>query len=316
MKFKLPQRNLARLGIAQEKREYDLPFHDDRANRFLLLLIGLMTYLALLSGSAGMVLSNMADRWTSGLSNKITIEVPTMDASGAKLTDAQQKDRLNSIEAILKGESDITNTIVQTPAEVGKLVEPWIGSGDMVLGQIPLPSLITVEIEEDDPNLPARVQGAITKVVPDARVETHESWLNDLLRLTGTLSFASYLIGFITAVTTIMAVAGAVRARMAAHHEQLEILHLIGATDEYITRQFQKHALQLSFIGAAVGFVSAMLTLMMIDQLAGAVELTLIPSLILSGRAVFILLTIPVLACLITVLTTRITVLQSLQEMP
>ena len=316
MKIGLPSRNLNRLGIAVDKREYDLPFNDDRANRFLILLIGLMTFLALLSGAAGMVLSNMADRWTSGLSNRLTIEIPTMDATGLMLPDAAQKDRLNSIETILKGETDIAKSTIQTPAEVGKLVEPWLGAGDKILGQVPLPALITVELENDDLALPERLQTAISRVVPDARVETHQSWLNDLLRLTGTLSFASYLIGFITAITTIMAVAGAVRARMAAHHEQLEILHLIGATDEYICRQFQKHALQLSFIGSGIGFVFSMLTLAIIDQLAGAVELTMIPALILSNGAIFIMLLIPMLACLITVLTTRLTVLQSLREMP
>jgi cell division transport system permease protein len=317
MKFSLPNRNLKRLGVALEKREYDLPFNDDRANRFLILLICLMTYLALLSASAGMVLSNMADRWTSGLADKITIELPTMDPSGLKLPPDQQQARLNTIETLLKGEKDIIDVKIQPPEDVAKLVEPWIGSSQGVLDQVPLPALISVTTTQDaDLSLIPRVHQAIVTAVPDARVETHQNWLNDLLRLTGTLSFTAYLIGFITAITTISAVAGAVRARMAAHHEQLEILHLIGAADEYITRQFQKHALQLSFIGSGIGFVAAMLTLALIDSLAGTMDMALLPSLVLSPYAIIILLAIPMLSCLITVFTTRITVLQSLAEMP
>lgn len=317
MKVSLPKRNLKRLGIATEKREYDLPFHDDGANRFLIMLICLMTYLALLSAAGGLVLSDMAHRWTAGLADRVTIELPTMDATGLKRAPDQQKSRLDSIVSLLRAEPLIADISIQSPIQVAKLVEPWLGTSDRILDQVALPSLISVTLSpKSTPDFVTRLQQQVTSTVPDARLDTHQNWLNDILRLTGTLSFTAYLIGFITAITTISAVAGAVRARMAAHHEQLEILHLIGAADEYITRQFQRHALHISFIGSAAGFVAAMLTLAFIDSLSGSIDMALLPALVLSTHAVFILLMIPAVGCIITVFTTRITVLQSLTEMP
>lgn len=316
MKFHLPHRTPARLGIATGKREYDLPFNDDSAGRFLVLLIGLMTYLALLSAAAGMVLTSMADRWTTGLANHITVEIPALDITGVRLADAQHTEKTKEIESFLLSDPDVAEVVVQPPSEVGKLVEPWLGSDGQVLGQVPLPALISVTTKSNDPAVVTRLKGGIEKMFAAARIETHQSWLNDVLRLTSTLSFAAYLIGLITAVTTVSAVGGAVRARMSAFREQLEILHLIGASDEYITRQFQKHALHLSFIGAGTGFVLSMITLALLDNLAGTMEMALVPTLILSGQSFLVLLIIPALTCVITVFTTRLTVLQSLQDMP
>ncbi len=316
MKVSLPRQNLARLGLAPEKREYDLPFHDDRAGRFLILLIGLMTYLAILSGAGGMVLTSMAARWSTGLANHMTIEVPVLDQNGTHLTNAQHQEKITALHTWLVANPAVRTVKVEDPAAVAKLVEPWLGSDQKILGQMPLPALLSVTLIGDTGKVIGPLQIGIQNIVPTAKIETHQSWLNDVLRLTSTLSFAAYLIGLITTVTTVSAVSGAVRARMAAFHEQLEILHLIGASDEYITRQFQKHALQLSFMGAGIGFLLAMMTLVLIDNLAGTVDLALVPALILSGKAFIILLAIPILTCLITVFTTRLTVLQTLQDMP
>lgn len=305
-----------RLGIAADRHDYDLPFHDDRANRFLILLIGLMTYLALLAAAAGLVLTGMADRWNTGLANHLTIEIPGVGPNGARLTPEQHQEKTEQIRTLLNREGLIKDMSVQTPTAVGKLVEPWLGASDKILGQVPLPTLITVVTVDDTPASLKQLKDQIARLSPDIRVETHQSWLQDVLRLTDTLSFAAYLIGLITAVTTVSAVAGAVRARMTAYQEQLEILHLIGAADDYITGQFGRHAWQLSMSGAGAGFILAMITFIVIDQLAGAVELTLVPSLILSQYAFILLLFIPILTCLITVFTTRYTVKKTLEEMP
>jgi cell division transport system permease protein len=309
-------RQPTRLGIASETNDYDLPFRDDRANRFLLLLIGLMTYLAILSAAAGMVLTSMAERWNTGLANHLTIEIPGVDARGQRLTAEQHQERVEQIRAALDRDGLVVDLQVKPPSAVAKLVEPWLGSDQTMLNQVPLPTLVTVMVADGGPNAAAAIQEKLAAIAPDLNVENHQSWLGDVLRLTETLSFAAYLIGFITAITTISAVAGAVRARMTAYHDHLEILHLIGASDFYIARQFQRHSLQLSLAGAGAGFMMAMLSLMALDQLAGSVDLTLVPALILSPRSFLLLLAIPVIVCLITVATTRFTVRQALEEMP
>jgi cell division transport system permease protein len=45
----------------------------------------------------------------------------------------------------------------------------------------------------------------------------------------------------------------AMRATLAANHDVLEVLHLIGARDGFVARQFQAHAVRLSLRGALLG---------------------------------------------------------------
>jgi cell division transport system permease protein len=275
-----------------------------------------MTYLAILAAAGGLTLSNMAHRWSEVLTNQLTIEIPGLNKDGQAYSDSEKESRLKTIQAWLENDPMVTDTSIKSEDEVGKMLEPWLGDYKKTDEKIILPSLITVAFKGDENIIINRLKSTITTIITEARIDGHQSWLNDLLRFTGTLSFASYLVGLITAITTIIAVGGAVRARMAANQDQLEILHLIGATDEYITHQFQRHAMQLSFIGTTIGFLIALMSLFLIDQLAGQVTAGLIPSLVLSQTAILILIAIPLIICLITILTTRLTALKSLKDMP
>jgi cell division transport system permease protein len=304
-----------RLGLAPATRDYDLPFDHDPANRFLVMLIGFMTYLAVFAATSGLMLTGMGDRWTSDLARNMTIEIPSVDDKGKVLGDAVQQDRVTKVLTVVGrvvSEDDIT---VKSPRDVAKLVEPWLGGGDKILGQVPLPTLVRLSAVVS----PERIDGLKTDLAtigPDIRLETHQGWLDDVVRLTGTLSWVAYLIGIVTILTTVFAISGAVRARMAAYAEQLEILHLMGATDDYITRQFQKHALSVAVSGAGAGMMVAVFTFVILGQWMGTGATGFVPAFTLDRAGVAFLILIPVAACGLVVLSTRLTVMKHLKQMP
>jgi cell division transport system permease protein len=162
-----------------------------------------------------------------------------------------------------------------------------------------------------------KLRHTLKGVNQDIRLDAHESWLKDLLRLTGALKFAAAAITLIIALTTVAAIAGAVRSRMAEHKADVELLHLMGASDLYITRQFQRHALALALRGALAGTAAAGLTLLMIGLSAGGGNDTgLLPNLHLGAKHLLILALLPCAACLIASLAARFTVLRVLSLMP
>ena len=67
-------------------REYDLPLNQSEDTRFLVLLVGLMSLLLVLALSGTFALNNMAKRWSSGLENKVTIEIPVETKAGNLLS--------------------------------------------------------------------------------------------------------------------------------------------------------------------------------------------------------------------------------------
>ncbi|HOO82558.1 MAG TPA: permease, partial [Alphaproteobacteria bacterium] len=142
------------------------------------------------------------------------------------------------------------------------------------------------------------------------------SWLEDILRLAGTLKLSALIVTLIIGATTIVAIAGAIRSRMAEHKADIELLHLMGASDLYITKQLQRHAVVLTLKGALIGVLSGLMILLMLSAFGGSGEGATIPSMHLSTSQIIILLLLPGLIALIASQTARVTVLRVLGQMP
>jgi len=99
------------------------------------------------------------------------------------------------------------------------------------------------------------------------------------------------------------------------------VLHLIGARDGYIARQFERHALRLGLKGGVAGLALAILTLVGIAAAAtqvGALDdaVRVLPALSAPAVEWVLLLLLPIAAGLVAMLTARITVLRALKRLP
>lgn len=304
------------LGKAQGPRRYDLPLdHKSAGAGFLLLLIGLMTFLAVLALAASFALSAMTARWSAGLENRVTVEIPAESSSG-QLRSREEMNILSTRAAdALRAHPAVKGAHVLSEREIADLVRPWLGD-DAPIKDLPVPGLIALELEKADAGIYDSLRAAVAGAAPGARLDTHESWMNDLLRFTGALQFAAGLLAIVIAVTTAAAVAGAVRARMAVHHEQVELLHLMGARDRYIARQFQRHAMILALQGGIGGMLAGALALRVIGWTAGEMDVNLLPDFRLGAWQVVTLLVLPAFAAAIAAATAGRTVHNVLMKMP
>ncbi len=303
-----------RLGVS-DKRSYDLPLNNSPSNGFLVLLIALMTFLAVLALTAGFALGDMTARWSSGLENKITIEIPVEDEVGNLL----DKNKINNLKSEVKSLLEYNNAVksfeILDDKAIHDLVAPWLGD-DVVLDDMPLPALIAVQTYDKDEGMMSRLDAELKEIYPGIRVDTHEDWLGDLLGLIGSLKFTTLIVTIIIAVTGIVAIAGAIRSRMAEHKPDVELLHLMGASDGYISSQFQRHAMILGFQGGICGLLSGAFMLLMLSLVIGNAQAGLLPGFSLSLGEYVGLILLPVLACIIAATTARITVLRVLSRMP
>ena len=304
------------LGVARTRRRYDLPLNKGAGTRFLLLLIALMTWLGMLALSGSFALRAMTERWSSGLEDRVTIEIPAEDANSQLMRPDEIRGLSLKIAAFLNERPEIVKTTVMSESDIRNLVRPWLGDTALP-DDLPLPGLISAELTKNTPASAIKtLEMQIKTIAPQALLETHEGWLKDLLRFTGALQFAAALLTFVIAVTTVTAVAGAVQARMAIHHEEVELLHLMGASDPYIARQFQRHALILAFQGGMAGMLIGTFTLFTIGWLSGRMDINLLPDFHLGRMHMTILACLPVMTALIAALTARVTVYRVLAQMP
>ncbi len=296
-------------------RGYDLPLNQSEDSRFLILLVGLMSFLAVLAFSGTFALNNMTSRWSSGLENKVTIEIAVETKEGHLLSNRTVNKETKKLAGKLKSNPIVKSVKILSHEEIQELISPWIGK-DLTLNDIPLPGLIAVELRRSDKKSLDMLKANIAAISKYAELETHHEWLGSLISFANTLKALSLFIALIIGGATITAIIAGVRTRLAIHCKEVELLHHMGASDDYISRQFQRHSMVLSFKGSVVGTISGLVIMGIIVILSNNSGSSLIPAIGITYMAVLFILSIPVIAALIAMIASRFTVLHSLQEMP
>lgn len=303
------------LGVAKGRRRYDLPLTGSSSNTFLRILIALMTVLGMLALSASFALSAMTDRWSDGLQNKVSVEIPASDSDGNVINAAIIKSMTEETAKFLRTDRHIETAEITPEEKIRELLAPWLGT-DMAMDSVPLPGLISVTFKDGvTPDL-KDLETQIKDLAPRARIDTHETWLNDVVRFTGALQFAAALLTIIIGITTLVAVAGAVKSKLSENKEELELLHLMGASDSYIAKQLQRHTMILSLQGGALGILAGGLLLFLISLIAGEIGVNLVPDFRLDTTQKIMLVLSPLPIAALAMLTARFTVLRVLVKMP
>lgn len=291
------------------RRRSDLPLERDESSRFIPWIIALMAYLAGLALAGALVASSEIERWSQGLSGSLTVQITTTDKAGSKA----HKSEVDSAIALLLGTPGITQVEVLSDTRIAKLLEPWLGN--QATNDLPLPILLDVHFEPGA-KIDLKTLGArLSKAVPGATLDDHQRWLHRLILLGRSVELVAFVILLLIAMAAGMITMFGTRTALAVHHNVIELMHLIGARDSYVARQFQAHALAIGFKGGVSGVMAAAATLFGIEYVVGQSGAEIFPSLVLQPWHWGILALLPVATALIAMLTARRTVLRALARM-
>lgn len=285
---------------------YDIPLHTRLGTEFLILLIALMTYLLLLASSGSLALGHMANKWVAGLENAMTIEIPSKKSA---------KDDAATLVKNLSTIQGVKSVHILTEEDMGEMLSPWLGNQTSILADLPLPVLISIELKERTESVSKDINNLTRRITPDAIVDAHEDWLGDLLKLTNGLRLTAIVIFGLILFVTALVIAGAVRSRMAIHARELELLHIMGATDKYISRQFIHYIASQSIKGMAFGVIAASLTLIGF-VIIGNQSPDTVPKVNLEASDWLIFMLVPLLLLITGMITARRTVFRVLNELP
>jgi cell division transport system permease protein len=294
----------------------DLPLDRDSSSRFLPWIIAIMVYLASLALVLGFAMNKLAVRWDSGLSSEMTIQIPLPpEATGDPDANNRQAQRVADALAALEGQPGVLTVRPLEETEVLALLEPWLGDVGLV-GDLPIPHLIAVEIDPDKRPDTDHLQKRLDETVPGALIDDHQAWLNNLKRFAHTLQGLAYLVVLLVLAAAVITVIFLTLMGLAAHRQVIELLHLIGAQDAYVARQFQNHALKLGLLGALLGMALAAGTVFGLANLFSEDFASAYPDVALTPLNWMILLLLPLVISLIIMLCARYTVLLTLARMP
>ncbi len=285
----------------------DLPFGRDATGRFLPWIIALMVYLAVLGGVGLMLLGDTLNEWNRSLSTTMTVQLPA-DASAG---------RIDTAVATLKQTPGVASAHLLGADETARLIAPWLGS-NVSVDSLPLPHLVDVHLAPNANVDLAALKQKLLQVDPGADLADHRS---ALIELRGFAVKVEGIIGagvVVVAILLVLTIVFSARTGLAIHQPVVELLHLLGAPDRYIARQFQTHALWLGLRGGVIGGIAAAVTIVVIGRAAGAVSLPLpiaAPGL-LDWRPWALLIAAAIAAGLVAMATARATIARRLARMP
>ncbi len=288
----------------------DLPLSRDPSVRLVPWIIGLMTFLAVLMLAGWLLLSELLGHWTAELGSTVTVQVMPLDDESAETLDA----RTDKLVRLLERTRGVAAARALPVREIAELLEPWLGAA-APLDELPLPRLIDLTLDGDAPPEMDTLRSLLANADPAAVLDDHGVWQEQLAILVRTMEVVSALGVGLIALATAGIIVFATRSGMAAHEEAIEVLHLIGAHDSYIARQFQKHALFQGLRGGLIGLAVGAATLVALARAASGLDTGMLPPVALSVGHWILLCAVPLAVSGIANWTARRTVMRSLRRM-
>jgi cell division transport system permease protein len=231
------------------------------AGRSLTLVIGIMCFLASLTAGGVYLVIQSANTWTRNIVNEMTVQIQVRPGE-----DAEKK--VAEITSFLTGQIGIAKVRPYTREESVELVEPWLGSSE-VLKSFSIPRLVAVEIDRANPPDMSTLGRVIQAKFPGALLDDHRLWKQQIQTVTQMLAISGLAIIILMAAATIAIIIAAARSALASNREIVEVLNLVGAEERFIARQFEVHFLKVGIRAGIVGASLAALVFVLIPMAGG-----------------------------------------------
>ena len=293
------------------QREQDIPLRRDGTARLLPWLIAPTVYLAAIAIAAMLALGGALREWDRGLAGTMTVELPSNASSDANV---------KAVVALLRGTQGITSAVPLDRTMEGKLLAPYLGTA-VAPEELDLPRLIDVRVAAGGALNVETLRAKLSGAMPGAVLDDHQQWLDRLYMLALSVEAAGLAIVAMVSAASVLTVVFTTRAGLAMHRDVIELLHMMGARDGYIARQFQREALRLGCAGGVGGLILAAVTIWGLGHAADAVsifgeEAALLPDLRLLAWQWGALVLLPLAAGVAAMVTARVTVLRALARLP
>jgi cell division transport system permease protein len=224
---------------------------DSIAGRALVAVIAIMTFLAALTIGAVVLVGAAASEWQSAVSREVTIQIrptPGRDGEADVATAAALAGGIPGIEDVKPYSKD----------ESAALLEPWLGSG-LSLDDLPVPRIVVVKLAASRPPDLDGLRKVLAERVPGASLDDHRGWIERMRGMANSLVVLGIGVLALVVVATALSVMFATRGAMATNRPIVEVLHFVGARENFIAGEFQRHFLLLGLKGGVGGGAAALL---------------------------------------------------------
>ena len=274
-------------------RKQELPLKDDSSTLFLKVMISIAVFLFAVTLAGVLSINSMLLNWNQSILGSLTVQI--MPVNNINKEKAQEETPLQD-------------------EQLEQLIKPWLGDG-VNIKDLPVPRLIDVRLKKNAEVDFIELAEKLAEVSPQASLDNHKLWLNKLIKFADGLKMMALSVLLLVVVVTSGAIFYSTKTSLGLHQHIIEILHLMGAKDAYVAQQYARRTAQLGFVGGVIGLIFAIPSIFAISRLAEQIEGGIISDATLSVQAWGAILSLPVFASLIAMITAYYTVKRTLEKM-
>ncbi|MFZ4125515.1 MAG: cell division protein FtsX [Rickettsiales bacterium] len=285
----------------------DILFARDDAHRMLPLMVACLVGFSALLLMVAFSLSNNIQTQASDVYGTLQIE----------LSSDTNASTLDNVIALLKRTEGVQDVVVVGKKQMEGLLKPWLGS-NLALDDLALPVMLDVKtaVANDKTTVDVlALSASLEKISKGALVEDRGPWLDHMAQA---LQYVQAVVLFIASALMLCMIAMIVlvsRTSLKLHFKTVSLLHMFGATDDYILRQFQMNSAWLAGRGALLGIVFTVLIMGFAVIATQQWESPILPALTITTSHILSLIVLPVLTALVAWVATRLTVQSMLAQM-
>ena len=270
-------------------------------------VIAIMIFLTVLTAAAGLAMTRAMSDVSDELSSRATVQI--IEAN------PQVRNRqAGAVAARLRTLPLIEEVRVLPPEEIDALIEPWLGTQDLA-DDIPLPALIDVKLARVATDAEYQsLRSTLQSIAPGARVEPSSGYIAPVISLVRSFQWIAFGLVGLLALATGAAVIISARSALNTHTETIAVVHLLGGTDQQISRLFQRRIALDALLGGLIGLAGGAVIIWLISGQLSALGSGLVQSVGLDWWSWLIIAVIPILGMFLAMVTARLTVTGALKK--
>ena len=295
-------------------RKNEIPFDDEENSVFMYVLSSIYMYLFVVVLAIVMSINTMVTNWEKDILGAITVQVTPIEDENKKIDLDKTEEQLNKVLQFVENSKGVRSVHVIDDKTVEKLMAPWLGN-NVDVSALPIPRLLDVQLHEDaEINYDEMTQG-LHKVTPNASIDNHRLWLNRLLKFAGSLKTLALSVLLMVAGICAFSIYYSARTSLGINLNTIEILHIIGAKDDYIAKQYAKSYAKIGFFSGVIGLIFAIPSIVLVSKYGISTGSGLLSGAGLSAFHWFIMMSAPLFSLFYAMVTAYYTVRKSLEKM-
>ena len=243
----------------------EIPTEDEETSAFMYVLTSIYMYLFIVVLAIFIAINSMASSWEKDIMGAVTVQIIPIQDDSKHIDKIKTAEQQNKVLQYIEQLSGVESVTVLDDEAIKKLMTPWLGN-KIDISSLPIPQLLDVKLKSgEELNYDEVIQG-LRKITANATVDNHRLWLNKLIRFANSLKTLALFVLAMVSLICALSIYYSAKTSLNINKNSIEILHIVGAKDEYIAKQYAKIYGKIGFFAGIIALLFAVPSIIFVGK--------------------------------------------------